>query len=193
MFKFLFIFILLIKLTEGALSPTHPVVLFHLGSRKGDLGGFTREQIDQQCASNVQAQNMGCQNTTAFISWAEDHDICKNLMDLGQTGDTPIYSYRGVIVAHKFSDFVNKNSTNSLQEADVIRYDQSWWSGSFGNGTHDEGHNCQGWTSTSSSDEGTVGAINQKCGKILQNANSSCDEVNAIVCACYGGQYWEYE
>ena len=175
-----------------AFEPNHPLVLLHVGSRKGDLGGWNELELQQSCEDNFQFKQMGCENATMLISFTEGYDIRNSLLFLGQSLAAPVISKGSKEVADCIDNFLHGNLTNSLEDANVIERSQSWWSGSYSNGTIHE-DNCNDWKSTSSGLKGRVGSVDTTCNKAINFSSKSCETVNALLCIAHGCTAFEYE
>ena len=140
-----------------------------------------RTDIDNKCLSSSNAGSLAFSNVRAFISISEDDEIAKFInIDLYNIPDS--WVVKGVSetkIANNWSDLMDGNIENKLQDANVVNH--KWWSGSNADGTYNF-NSCNNWTSDSNSVDGMIGTENHEDYKWISEKNEKCHTEQRIIC-----------
>ncbi len=110
----------------------------------------------------------------AFISISTDDAIIHFPTRYNIPTNWKIVSFSGNTIAYSWTDLLDGSINITLAKANVI--DTFWWSGSTDDGSFDTSNNCNGWTSSKNTDNGTSGAHNaleEWISKDARNCNNS--------------------
>ena len=172
--------------TPDATTFTGPVAMFStITSNGGNLGG--RAGADTLCSAAMTDQSLTamCPNQVhAFLSVTADDSIAAMPAKYGvPTSSVVVSAYEPADVAQSWADLLDGSIGFSLENAVIT--DAMHYTGSTAAGALIAGSNCNGWTSNSQNDNGTIGSYTATNSDWMDFSTFHCEANASILCICY--------